>query len=104
MSILFQDIILDQGAFHKASQDFEQLSSDLTILNDKINTMLNTLEVGFNTPAGHTFCRSCRENLMRPIEDQALVIAHISNVLNTAKKDYESVFTAYQDFNDSIQF
>jgi len=103
MSLLSHNILLDQDAFNRASQDLAQLSRDLSTLHGKIDTMLNTLQDGFDTPAGRQFSRSCRENLMRPMNDQRLVIDQISNVLESSRQQYESVFTAYQDLNNSIR-
>lgn len=104
MSLLGYNILLDQEAFNKAAVDLEQLSNDLAALRSKIEGMLETLRVGFDTPAGREFHRSCETNLLAPLNDQKLVLSQVSTVLRDSKTKYESVFNAYQELNNSIQF
>jgi hypothetical protein len=81
-----------------------QLCNDLTALQNKINQMLDTLMRGFDTPAGRQFHKLCEDGLIEPMEKQRLALNHVSDNLRTARTEYQSVFNAYQDLNNSIQF
>lgn len=97
-----KDILIDEEAFIKASNDLILLSGRLQTLRDDIEAMLDTLKKGFDTPAGAKFYNSCRTNLLKPLDDQKLVIDHISQVLKTSKSKYQSVFDSYRSLNNSI--
>lgn len=97
-----QDIIIDEEAFMQASTDLEALNGRLAALRADIENMLTQLEKGFDTPAGAKFNNSCRNILIKPLEDQKLVLDHVSDNLKTAKTQYQSVFDAYRDLNNSI--
>ena len=96
------DILLDESAFQTATSDFSALSTRLQNLRTTIENMLNTLQAGFDTPAGTKFINSCKNNLLAPLSDQKLVIAHISENLAIARQSYASVFTEYQQVNAAI--
>jgi len=95
-------ILLDQNEFNNATHKLRALCDDLAKLHNRIETMLATLEVGFDTPAGRQFSLLCRNGLMEPMDKQRLVIDHVANNLESSKNAYESVFNAYQDLNNSI--
>jgi uncharacterized protein YdcH (DUF465 family) len=101
---LSDNILLDQEEFNKASNDLAQLSGDLAVLRGKVELMLDTLKSGFDTPAGRKFHKSCEANLITPLNKQKLVLDHISEVLRTANTRYQSVFDAYQELNNAINF
>lgn len=96
------DIVLDQEAFNKAISDFSALSTRLENLRADVEDILETLETGFDTPAGRKFIKSCKSNLVNPLNDQKLVIDHIYESLTESQKAYESVFSEYQDLNSTI--
>jgi len=102
MGMLGHDILIDEEKFTTASTDIATLSGDLNALSKKITELLSTLSKGFDTPSGAIFYNSCEANLLKPIEDQRLVLDHIASVLNTSKSKYQSVFDAYSELNNSI--
>jgi hypothetical protein len=102
MGVFDKNIIINEEAFVKASADIEALSGDLTKLSNKIKNLLSTLDKGFETPCGAKFHNSCEANLLRPLNDQRLVLNHISQVLRTSKSKYQSVFDEYRKLNSSI--
>jgi len=97
-------ILLDQTEFNKATTDLDQLCQDLTGLHGKVVGMLDTLEKGWDTPAGCLFLKSCETNLLEPLDRQRLVLDHISKTLRDSSTKYQSVFQAYQELNNSIRF
>lgn len=97
------NLVIDDEAFSKASEDFEALCARIDKLSSEINTMMSGLETGFNTTAGRKFVNSCKNNLIQPINDQKAVIHHISETLGQVKTKYEPVFTEYEALNTAIK-
>lgn len=97
-----KDILLNDEAFDKAVEDFKALSVSLQELRGKVESMMKTLETGFNTPAGRKFIRSCQDNLFQPLDDQKLVLEHICESLESVKDTYAPVFTEYDELTKSI--
>jgi hypothetical protein len=101
---LTHNILIDQVRFERASSDLAKLCNDLTALQNKINLMLDILMKGFDTPAGKKFHKLCKDGLIEPMEKQRIALDHVSSNLSLARTEYQSVFSAYQDLNNSIQF
>ena len=97
------DIILDDAAFDKAIADFANLAVQLQSLRDDVESLLGELKIGFDTPAGRKFIKSCENNLLLPLDRQKLVIDHISSTLSEVKGSYSTVFTEYENLNTAIQ-
>ena len=96
-------MVLDEAAFETAAKDFEALGDRIAALNTRIEEILATLKTGFDTPAGAKFIQSCENNLRQPMNDQKIVIQHISETLKEVKGMYQSVFEEYSDLNRTIQ-
>lgn len=101
-SIFKKDIVLDEEAFQTAGNEFKTLSADMESLKVEVDEMLQLIKIGFDTPAGAKFIQSCQTALIKPLEDQMLVITYISDTLTDAKKQYASVFQEYEQLNQSI--
>ena len=101
-SLFQQDIILDEQAFTDARKQFEELGDELKDLRSEIETLLETLRQGYNTTAGRKFVKSCEKKLTDPLNDQAIVLQHISETLAQVQATYDPVFTAYTQMNDSL--
>lgn len=103
LSALFnEDIVLDEEAFQRAAEEFAALSEQLQQLDNEIEEMLQTLQKGFDTPAGRKFVQSCRTNLQRPMEDQKNVLIHISQTLADVREKYKVVFEEYSALNSAV--
>ncbi len=96
------DVVIDDGAIVKAASDLDGLSQRLQTLRNDIEGMLNDLKAGFDTPAGRKFINSCENNLLTPLDQQKLVIDHISQNLQSVKTCYSSVFSEYQQLTSTI--
>ena len=101
-TVFDKDIVLDEAAFERAVEDFASLSVQLQNLRSKVEEMLNILREGFDTPAGRQFIASCERNLFEPLDDQKLVIEHISQTLQQSKQTYASVFEEYESLQNVI--
>jgi len=101
--ILGKDIVLDQEAFQKASQDFEVLAQDLQKLHTDIEGMLDEISKGFDSPAGRKFIKSCKNHLLQPLDDQKIVMDHVSENLKMCKTEYQTVFDDYKQLNSEIK-
>lgn len=100
---LTKDILLDSEEFKVASDQLSVLADDMSKLRQDIEKLLEELRTGFDTPAGHKFMDLCKKGLLQPMEDQALIIKHVSDNLNQARTKYESVFTEFQTLNNTIK-
>lgn len=97
-----EDVVLDESAFAKAAEDFENLSNQLESLSRDVEEMLSCLKEGFDTPAGVKFINSCEKALIRPLEEQRLVLAHIKDTLYGSKKMYQTIFNEYEVLQNTI--
>ncbi len=99
---LKHDLIIDEEAFDKAINELQELVSDIFVLGNEVEDMLDTLQEGFNTPAGRKFMNACRYYVSAPIQMQKIVISHICSSLTAAKNGYVSVFEEYRQLRNSI--
>lgn len=100
LSDMFQfetSMVIEEEAFNTAANEFDELSGKIDSLIKDINEMLNDLKTGFDTPAGHKFINSCESTLLEPLDQQKIVITHISENLKTARTMYQSVFDEYRE-------
>ena len=97
-----EDIVLDEAAFDTARADFATLNVRLQHLRTEIEEMLAALKAGFDTPAGAQFLSACEQNLFKPMDDQKIVLEHISTTLAESKQAYESVFREYESLQSAI--
>lgn len=102
MGLFTEDIILDEEAFNKASNDFDALAGKLEKLRTDIQDMLTELHKGFDTPAGTKLINSCEKHLFKPLDDQKIVLEHISSTLLESKRQYDSVFQKYEELQTAI--
>lgn len=96
-------VVLDDEAFNTASTAFNELAASLQSLRNDVEEMLEALRTGFDTPAGRKFMSSCESNLIEPLEQQKLVIEHISSTLTMAKDKYSPIFDEYGQLNAQIR-
>lgn len=94
-----KDILLDDDAFESVKKCFEQLSKDIDKLKKDVESELSVLKTGFQTPGGQKFITSFENRLIKPMENQALIIKHVSENLDKAKKKYKTVFIEYKQLN-----
>lgn len=97
-----KDIVLDEAAFQTAISEFAGLSDQLQQLRNDVEDMLNSLKAGFDTPAGRKFISSCEQHLYKPLDDQKLVLDHISETLLESKQAYDSVFREFEELQSVI--
>lgn len=102
-SLLNEDIIIDEAAFNTAVNEFLELSGKLQSLKSEIDDMLNDLKAGFDTPAGRKFLSACDTNLKKPLDDQKLVIQHVSDTLKEVRSAYQPVFQEYESLQSAIK-
>ena len=100
---LGEDIVLDEAAFDTAISDFDGLIRQLSSLRLEIEDMLDTLQKGFDTPAGVKFMKACYENLFKPLDAQKEVLNHIKETLSESRQKYETVFREYESLQMTIR-
>lgn len=96
------DTVIDDVAFDTAVLDLTELIKNFQNLRAEMEAMINTLKNGFNTPAGVKFINSCEKNLFKPMDDQKIVLEHISTTLSESRQAYESVFDEYGALQQAI--
>ena len=89
-------IIIDEEELNRAANSFRELTQEVNALHKDIESMLNDLKTGFDTPAGRKFYKSCADGLLTPITEQVIVIEHIADNLIAAKNIYAPVFEEYR--------
>ena len=94
------DLLINDEALRNAVNGYEQLERDVRALERDIIEMISSLNVGFNTPAGQKYIASCKQNLLKPVQDQAQVVAHLADSLRSAESAYRPVFQEYQQLQD----
>jgi hypothetical protein len=102
MDVLVKDVVIDEDAFNAAVQEFSSLSNRLSELRRAIDSTLDGLTKGFDTPAGRKLVAAYKDTLVAPLDDQRLVIDHVSENLKYAKQAYSSVFDEYNRLNSTI--
>lgn len=102
---LSQDIILDDSAFHTASQDMKDLAARTENLKSRLKQMYYDLTTALDTPAGRQLELTAEDVLIQPIEDLLLVIRHTSDTLTEiiGTGYYKNIFIKYEELNQSIE-
>jgi uncharacterized protein (UPF0335 family) len=90
------NLIINDEALRAAVKGYEQLEKDVRALEEDIKETISILNVGFNTPAGQKYIAFCRQNLLKPVQDQATVVSHLADSLRAAENAYRPVFQEYQ--------
>lgn len=101
MALLMNDIVLDDEAFHKASEEMNQLKADTKALKEKLEKMYKDVTAALDTSAGGELEFTAKNVLLQPIEDMSVVIEHISQTLETiiGTGYYKDVFVEYEKLN-----
>lgn len=98
-----KDIVLNQDAFHNASERLDNLSRNVLSLRQEIEEAMEELMKGFDTSAGLKFKGACEARLLNPMRDLSAVIMYIARNLQTARESYGSVFLEYERLNSLIR-
>lgn len=97
-----EDMVLDEEAFQQAVREFSELGERLKNLRNEIESMLDELKHGFDTPAGRKFMISCERSLLVPMKQQEIVLTHVSETLNLSISEYRAVFERYVELQNHI--
>ncbi len=91
------DVLIDEQNLAMLANEFNELANDVRNLRKEVQEMLEELKNGFDTPAGRKFYNSCASGLLTPLDQQATVMDHIAENINTAKNMYQPVFEEYRE-------
>ena len=105
MSALTRDIRLDQEALARASEEMAALKTRTENLRTTLEKAYKALQGALDTPAGHQVEYTASSVLLKPIDNLALVINHVSATPDEIKGGtyYGKVFTQFDELNNSIQ-
>ena len=98
---LSQDIILDDSAFHTASQDMKDLAARTEKLKSRLKQMYHDLTTALDTPAGRQLELTAEDVLIQPIEDLLHTSDTLTEIIGTGY--YKSIFIKYEELNQSIK-
>lgn len=97
-----RNVVLSEEAFEKASSELDKIAERLRNFHDDIESNLNSLQNGFDTPAGDKYQVACKCNVLEPIIQQINEVKDVAEALKTAKNRYQSVFNDYEKLNQMI--
>ena len=98
------DIILDEEALKKASQDMKQLFQDVkTLLNEMLDVFSDLRNEGMNTPTGRRIYELFFHSVYEPFADLVYVAEHVSGNIDLAVLHFQSVFDEYRALINELQ-
>lgn len=102
MARLEEDLVIDEEKFNDAASKMENLKTRINDLKIKLDGMYNDLAGAMDTPAGKEAELEAKKVLMKPVENMALVVGHISDTLNLVigKGYYKDVFTGFEELSN----
>lgn len=98
---LENDLVINEEQFAAAAADMKDLKKRTNELKDKLSKMYDELAGAMDTPAGHEVKLEAKSSLLKPVEDMALVVGHISDTLDTIIGNgyYKDVFTGFEELS-----
>lgn len=102
MATLSNDLVVDEEKFNTAAADMEALKQRTNALKEKLKDMYEDLAGAMDTPAGKEAQLEAKNVLLKPVENMALVVGHISDTLNLiiGSGYYKDVFTGFEELSN----
>lgn len=99
---LENDLIINEEQFKSAADDMKALKNRTIELKNTMIKMYDDLVDAMKTPAGNELKLEAKNTLLKPIEDMALVVGHISDTLETVIGSgyYNDVFKGFEDLSN----
>ena len=96
MAQLSKDLQLDETKFNNASRDMKVLKKRTNELKTKLEAM--------DTPAGKEVQLEAKKTLLKPVENMALVVGHISDTLELVigNNYYKDVFDGFDELKNLL--
>ncbi len=98
---LSKDLVVDEEKFNQAAENMRTLKQRTETLRQKLDTMYDELIKAMDTSAGKELQIEAKSVLLKPVENMALVVEHISNTLNMiiGSGYYKDVFTGFEELS-----
>lgn len=102
MARLEKDLVVDEEKFDKAAADMRNLKKRTNDLKTDLEKMYDDLATAMDTPSGEALQLEAKEVLLKPVENMALVIGHISETLDLiiGSGYYKDVFTGFENLSN----
>ena len=102
MAQLSKDLQLDETKFNNASRDMKVLKKRTNELKTKLEGMYESLAM--DTPAGKEVQLEAKKTLLKPVENMALVVGHISDTLELVigNNYYKDVFDGFDELKNLL--
>ena len=104
MAQLSKDLQLDETKFNNASRDMKALKKRTNELKTKLEGMHESLASAMDTPAGKEVQLEAKKTLLKPVENMALVVGHISDTLELVigNNYYKDVFDGFDELKNLL--
>ncbi|MEE1305828.1 MAG: hypothetical protein U0K68_11920 [Agathobacter sp.] len=104
MAKMNKDLILDDAKFAQASKDMTALKTRTNTLKTTLGSLYDDLTSALDTPAGDAVDLAAKKALLKPVEDMALVVGHISSTLDLVIGGgyYKDVFDGFDDIKNKL--
>ena len=101
MARLSVDLVVDEEKFNTAAADMKALRKRTNDLKAKLDGMYESLAGAMDTPAGKEVQLEAKNVLLKPVENMALVVGHISDTLDLiiGSGYYKDVFTGFEELS-----
>jgi hypothetical protein len=101
MARLSEDLVVDEEKFNTAAADMKALKKRTNDLKTKLDGMYESLAGAMDTPAGKEVQLEAKNVLLKPVENMALVVGHISDTLDLiiGSGYYKDVFTGFEELS-----
>ena len=97
-----RDLVVDESALEKASQDFSDLTAKVQSLSTALQGGVDAMKPGYDTPAGRAFEKCCQTVLIAKLDEFRQELEDMAGKLSDAKSKYQPVFTQYEELNQKI--
>lgn len=104
MAKMVKDLKLDDVKFATASKDMKALKKRTNDLKTELEGMYTELANAMDTPAGKEIQLEAKKTLLKPVENMALVVGHISDTLELVigNKYYKDVFDGFDELKNLL--
>lgn len=104
MARLTKDLKLDETKFHNASRDMKALEKRTNDLKTTLEGMYESLASAMDTLAGKEVQLEAKKTLLKPVENMALVVGHISDTLELVigSNYYKDVFDGFDELKNLL--
>jgi len=102
MAHMSKDLVINEDQFNQSAADMKALVKRTNDLKSKLEKMYDDLAGAMDTPSGKEVELEAKNVLLKPVENMALVVGHISDTLNLiiGSGYYKDVFNGFEELRN----